>query len=252
MPYTRERIAPTGSTVAVLVLGDPIVQAPDDGEGRSFSATCGALIGPHDRPVVNQPTGETHAVGIVTRAVECRPVFGVAPAEIRSRIVDLCAVWPLAVGLRDELLSHADPDEILVRTVSLVEAQLRDAPRGLDRGEAAVRRLVDDPTAPIAEVAAELGIGRAHLARELTRLVGLTPRVLARLLRMRRLLAEIDVHDAVGWRELAADLGWFDQAHLIRDFRRHTGVTPSAYLAAQRAGLTDVEPADAAGFVPEV
>ena len=34
VPYARERIAPTGSTVVVLVLGPPIRETPDDGGGR--------------------------------------------------------------------------------------------------------------------------------------------------------------------------------------------------------------------------
>ena len=46
VPYTRERIAPTGATVAVIVLGDAILQTPDDGHGQTFRATRGFLIGP--------------------------------------------------------------------------------------------------------------------------------------------------------------------------------------------------------------
>ena len=68
---------------------------------------------------------------------------------------------------------------------------------------------------------------------------------------MRRLLDLIDVNDDIGWSDHAASMGWFDQAHLIRDFKRHTGVTPSQYVAAQRANYTTVEAGDAAGFVPE-
>jgi AraC-like DNA-binding protein len=45
--------------------------------------------------------------------------------------------------------------------------------------------------------------------------------------------------------------GWFDQAHLIRDFKRHTGVTPSEYVAAQRSTYDRDEAAISAGFVPE-
>jgi AraC-like DNA-binding protein len=39
-----------------------------------------------------------------------------------------------------------------------------------------------------------------------------------------------------GWADVAADLGYADQAHLARDFGRHLGVSPSAYLARNRPG----------------
>jgi methylphosphotriester-DNA--protein-cysteine methyltransferase len=41
------------------------------------------------------------------------------------------------------------------------------------------------------------------------------------------------------------------QRHLIRDFKRHTGVTPAQYLAAQRSTYDRTEAATSAGFVPE-
>jgi len=70
-------------------------------------------------------------------------------------------------------------------------------------------------------------------------------------LRMRRLLESIDVYGSVGWADKAAELGWSDQAHLIRDFKRHTGVTPSEYLAAQRSTYDRTQTPDSAGFVPD-
>jgi hypothetical protein len=77
----------------------------------------------------------------------------------------------------------------------------------------------------------------------------MSPRTLARVLRVRRLLELVDVHGPVAWTRLAADLGWYDQPHLVRDVVRHTGVPPSAYVTAQR---TLLEPPDVApGFVPE-
>jgi hypothetical protein len=100
VPYARERVAPTGSTVAVLVLGDPIVQIPDDGEGKSIRAARGFLVGPHDRPTINAPTGETYAVGIVTTPVGCEAVFGARPAELRGKVIALERAWPAARALR--------------------------------------------------------------------------------------------------------------------------------------------------------
>ncbi|MDY7106861.1 MAG: AraC family transcriptional regulator [Actinomycetota bacterium] len=251
VPYRRERIAPTGSTVAVIVLGEAIIETPDDGAGTAFTATRGFLLGPHDRPVLNEPVGETFAVGIVATPVGCEALFGVAPAGLRGRVVDLEATWPAASALRDALGATADPDAMLL----LVEGHLRPAadrhPSGLGRCEKAVRMLEDDPTRPIGDIAATLGVSHGHLDRELNRIVGLTPRALSRLLRVRRLLAGLDIGDTVAWAALAGELGWYDQAHLIRDVKRHTGVTPTEYLAAQRAITSPVDAADAAGFVPE-
>jgi AraC-like DNA-binding protein len=246
----RERIAPTGSTVAAVVLGDAIRQTPV-GEGTALVTETGFLIGPHDRPIVNEPLGETFCVGIVTTPVGCRPAFGLAPATLRGRVVDLLQAWPRADALRRELTKCRTSAEAL----DVVEATLR-TPEPFDRHalarcEAAVRQLSAEPTRPVADIATGLGVSHGHLDRQFTEQVGLSPRTLARILRMRRLLEEIDVYGSVGWAGKAAELGWSDQAHLIRDFKRHTGVTPSQYLAAQRSTYDRAEAASSAGFVPE-
>ena len=247
----RERIAPTGSTVAAVVLGDPIRQTPV-GEGAALVADTGFLIGPHDRPIVNEPLGETYCVGIVTTPVGCQPALGLAPAALRGRVVDLLRAWPRAAALRRELTNCRTPGEAL----DVVEETLRTPEpfdrNGFGRCEAAVRQLSAEPTRPVTDIAAALGVSHGHLDRQFTEQVGLSPRTLARILRMRRLLENIDVHGPVGWADKAAELGWSDQAHLIRDFKRHTGVTPSQYLAAQRSTYDRAEAAASAGFVPEV
>ena len=247
----RERIAPTGSTVAAVVLGDPIRQSTDR-VGTVLVADTGFLIGPHDRPLVNEPEGETYCVGIVTTPVGCGPALGLAPAALRGRVVSLLDEWPRAAALRRHLSTCRTAAEAL----DLVEETLR-TPAPFDRNafarcEAAVRQLSEDPVRAIADIATGLGVSHGHLDRQFTKQVGLSPRTLARILRMRRLLDEIDVHGPVGWANKAAELGWSDQAHLIRDFKRHTGVTPSEYLSAQRSTYDRAEAAESAGFVPDV
>ena len=246
--YRREKIAPTGSTVAVIVLGDPIIETANNGRGVPLLSSTGFLIGPHDGPVVNEPTGETYAMGIVTTPVGCETVFGVRPGSIRGRVVDLFDSWPRARALRRSLLDSGDPDEML----GLVLAAIEPEPvRGVERCAQAVALFEDDPRRSIQDIASSLGRSHAHLDREFSRVVGLSPRRLARLLRVRRLLGAIDISAPIDWAELAHAHGWFDQAHLIRDFKRHTGVTPTQYVRAQRAVYTPVETGDAAGFVPE-
>lgn len=244
--HQGERIAPTGSTVAVFVLGSPIVETPRNGEGEPFLAERGWLAGPHDGPVLNAPTAETHAVGIVSTPVGCRALFGLDPATVRGRVVDLEQAWPAATALR-EALQEETPEHCLDKVEATLHEGLRPPP-GWQRCAAAIASLEQDPRRAIHELAKDLGITNAHLDREFVRVVGLTPRVLARILRLRRVLTALDIHQTNTWTGIAAEWGWFDQSHFIRDFRRHTGVTPSAYRQAQRAAydVGQQEP----GFVP--
>lgn len=251
IPYSREKIAPTGSTVAVIVLGDPIIETANNGVGESIHTDVGFLIGPHDRPVINEPTGETFAVGVVCTPIGAGPALGLRPTALRGRVLCLADVWPATSAIRQALLAETDPEIMLDRVEAHLVSGMTAAPPSVDRVERAVKLLEAEPTELIATIAAEVGISHAHLDREFTSIVGITPRALARLLRMRRLLEGIEVNGDVGWAELAIELGWYDQAHLIRDFKRHTGVTPNQYLEAQRSALSPVEAGDAAGFVPQ-
>lgn len=245
----RERIAPTGSTVLGFVLGQPLAQWPRNGGGERFTARRGFLIGPHDQPIVNQPTDSTWAVGIVMTPVGCRAALGLDPAPLRGAISSPDS-WAAFGSLRSRLQQITDARPALDLVEHTLAVRLDTRVPGLDRVEAAVAVLTADPTVAIATLAGDLGVSHGHLDREFRRIVGLGPRVLARILRLRKLLESIDVYGRVEWTRLATDLGWFDQAHLIRDFRRHTGVAPSEYAAAQREVYSPDEAQ--AGFVPDV
>lgn len=92
-------------------------------------------------------------------------------------------------------------------------------------------RLVDPPS--LDELAAEVGVGPFVLLRSFRDSYGLPPHALLIQLRVRaaRRLLERRVPPA----EVAAAVGFFDQAHLTRHFRRAVGVPPGAYRRAVAA-----------------
>ena len=87
----------------------------------------------------------------------------------------------------------------------------------------------------LAEIAA---VSARTLQRQFDRHVGVSPSYVIRRWRIieaveeARLSAE-EIESWHGWARVAAALGYSDQAHLTRDFRRHLGVTPSAYRSRQ-------------------
>ena len=94
------------------------------------------------------------------------------------------------------------------------------------------RRLVTTGgTVPIGQVADEVGWSHKHLIVQFRRQAGLRPKTAARLIRFDRVWRHVDQRRPLDWGQVAADTGYADQAHLIRDFRQFTGITPTGYQA---------------------
>jgi AraC-like DNA-binding protein len=68
--------------------------------------------------------------------------------------------------------------------------------------------------------------------------VGLAPKTLGRILRFQHVF-KAQQDDAANWAEIAVACGYFDQSHLIRDFRQFTGECPSA-LNVSHDSLTEL------------
>lgn len=85
--------------------------------------------------------------------------------------------------------------------------------------------------------AAQLPIGRRRLEQKFQREIGLSPKFYARNMRMH--MAAIALREGGGSRltSLAMELGYYDQAHFIREFKQFTGLSPRAFLRGQEDGV---------------
>ncbi len=247
--HAREHIAPSGATVAVINLGDPILHATEGARAMQIVAKTGWLIGPHDQPSLNEPLGGTHCYGVVATPIGCEVLFGLDPRALRGRVAPL-EEWLSGPALREELRG-VTAERGLARLLESLESELNEPPAGIGRIARAIAWLECDPGLSVTEVAERLGISHAYLDREFARIVGLSPRTLAAILRVQRLLSELDVREEPDWIELVERHGWYDQSHMIREFKRYTGVAPTAYVEAQRANFDPSQLRGASGFVPE-
>ncbi|NVM90157.1 AraC-like DNA-binding protein [Variovorax sp. SG517] len=97
----------------------------------------------------------------------------------------------------------------------------------------AARRL---QSASVDVVAADLGVSARHLRRVFREALGTSPKAFARLTRFHRALRDARQDGRVDWAGIAAAAGYYDQAHLIAEFRAIAGVTPRALVDELRAG----------------
>ena len=79
----------------------------------------------------------------------------------------------------------------------------------------------------ISSIAEKLGWSRKHLAGSFSDAIGIGPKTLSRIVRFNRALG-LSRHETTGWADIAADCGYADQAHLVREFRQLAGDPPTA------------------------
>jgi AraC-like DNA-binding protein len=110
--------------------------------------------------------------------------------------------------------------------------RLERGPRPLPEVGWAWERLVATGGAvPIGRIADEVGWSHRHLIARFRQQVGLRPKTAARLVRFDGVWRRIDQRRPLDWGRVAAEAGYADQAHLVREFRQFTGTTPTEFLA---------------------
>jgi AraC-like DNA-binding protein len=146
------------------------------------------------------------------------PALGTPLSELRDRRI---AILELGLDPREQLNGETEPCAV-PQLLAATAARLVVAGRPDSAVQAAVRRL-RDPTQRVEALAADLGFSERQLRRRFLTSVGYGPKVLQRVLRLRRFIAgeHIDLARA------ALDAGYADQAHLTRECLRLTGLSPS-------------------------
>jgi AraC-like DNA-binding protein len=226
---TMQTVVPDGRCELVLHLGEPFAEADEQGRARSQARVL--LAGQLTGPLRLFPPGGAEVVGIRFRSGAAGALFPLPPREIVGRVVSLEEVAP---GLAAKLLDSVAPvPGRRARAQALAHALARVVLREPDTAvSAAVTRLESDPRSSIGGLGAALGLSPRTIQRRFLEDVGIGPGLLRRILRFRAAFGLLGRLPPGRWTTGAAAAGYFDQAHLIRDFRRFAGAPPSAFFRA--------------------
>jgi AraC-like DNA-binding protein len=85
--------------------------------------------------------------------------------------------------------------------------------------------------ARVSALAAELGCSPRYLTLQFREHLGMPPKIVARVLRFQHALKRLERDDGARFAEIAETCGYYDQAHLNRDFRQFAGSAPGDFLA---------------------
>jgi AraC-like DNA-binding protein len=231
------------ATPAVLRETSPMRLVVPDGTVSVFFALRGDQLIVHASPPQAR-TFEASSADLPTVLVAARLRCGVAHRAVAGalealdprRPVDDPAWTPLAGPLGKALQSAIDPEERLLLCEAALTARLvqrRRSTRCEDLGALAVSTLRRcGPAARMRSVARTVGVTERHLRRVVREAVGLSPKELTRVWRLRRALGEVT--RGASWSYAACQAGYYDQAHMIAEFRTMTALSPTAFLRRWR------------------
>ena len=157
-----------------------------------------------------------------------RRFFGRPMSELTDSMVGLDDVLGLeGIALREQLGNARDWSTRFAIAETFVATRLTDA----RETPAEIAWAYDRITASggrirIASLADRLGWSRKHLAGRFSNAIGVGPKTLSRIVRFNRALG-LSRQGENDWADIAADCGYADQAHLVREFRDLAGQTPT-------------------------
>ncbi len=224
-----ERILPDGCVELILNLGDRFLEHKD--AGRCELQPSRFVVGQMTQPVLVSPTGSVRLLGIRFSPGGALPFLPTAPGELTNRIEPLADVaGTLDREISSRLYDARDLPEMIGIIETLLSARMNaKRERGASLHKAISRIVSSGGQTSIDRLASDLGISGRQLERRFIIEVGLGPKMLCRILRFQQVFRAVEREDQ-NWARIAADCGYHDQAHLIRDFRQFAGQTPSVLL----------------------
>ncbi|MFC4062533.1 helix-turn-helix domain-containing protein [Planomonospora corallina] len=224
-PLAR-REPPFAGIVVIFGLGAPLDLRGPGGARRLASFVAGL----HDTYVDTLTTGTAESVQIDLTPAGARRLLGVPMSELANRVVSLEEVLgPWADAALERLARAGDPRGRLALLDGLLTRRIHAAPAPDPRvGWAWDRLVATGGTAGVTALARELGWSHRHLVARFHDQIGLAPKTAARVLRFERALERLRAGARPA--ETAAACGYYDQAHMNRDFRAMAGACPGELL----------------------
>lgn len=241
--HSKERLMPDGSVELVINLREDETRIYD----RKLLDQCDrlpgtVLCGPHSNFFVIDTAEQDSVMGIHFKPGGAFPFFKLPAGELHNQHVSLEDLWGAeAEFLRERILEAPMPEAkfqileecLLERTVKPMERH-----RAVNHALALFRNIHTAPA--MADVSDQIGISSRRFIEVFSNEVGLTPKLFCRVRRFQRVLQTLRAGTEFDWAEIAADCGYYDQAHFIHDFKSFSGINPTMYSALKTGHLNHV------------
>jgi AraC-like DNA-binding protein len=226
-------ILPTGRLELAINLRQDEMRFHDFDVSKTSTRFSAAVVsGAHGQRFVPAAREELCVIGVHFKPGGAFPFLGLPASDLADTHVDLDILWGALAGRLRERLCEARTS---AERFHLVEEALLDRLcRGIEHHyaiPAALEMFTNNHGGPVVrEAAKHLALSQRRFIQVFKTEVGMTPKLFSRIQRFQKTRLSIHRDPSPDWASLAIDLGYFDQSHLINEFREFSGLNPTDYI----------------------
>ena len=227
----KQRVLPDGCMEMIFHYGDPYRQYFED--GSSITQPRSFLFGQITKYIEIAPTGISGIISARFLPDGIFPFINMPVSTLENKAVSLREIFTDEGKIFEEQVINASDLQGRIKLIeTFLLAKLAEQP-AID---AITKSCVDiifqsQGQIGLAALADKMNIHRRNMERKFTSVIGISPKQLARVARLQAALKMIQQKKFNSLTEIAYEMGYFDQAHFIKDFREFTGISPKSFFA---------------------
>ncbi|MBP8536873.1 helix-turn-helix domain-containing protein [Streptomyces sp. MK37H] len=245
IPPTLHRGLPSPYLTLIFSLEGPVVGGvtPEQARGPDAARTEIVVGGLHQRPAYIVQPGSEAGVQLAVHPLAARTLLGLPAGALTSDLVTSGAdvLGKRAADIRERLCEHQSWEDRFATLGAYLRERAAEGEDGTpvrsEVGEAWAWLARHRGAGTLTGLAEHVSLSRRRLTSVFQAETGLSPKQAARLMRFQHarntVVRAVAAGRAPDLARVAADCGYFDHSHLVRDFRQYTGVSPTAWLAEE-------------------
>jgi len=211
-----------------------------------FEPAASVVAGVQTHKFSRTLTGQSQVFGVKFKPGGFRPFLDYAVSRLADRTVPLHRIFRNKGGndgsdlisLQHAVLSPRTEDEKVEAANAFFRNRIPAPDKTVELAAELVERILQDrEIKTVDDLVRGSGIRKRSLQRIFSEYVGVSPKWVIRRYRLHELIERFHPGDQPDWAQLALELGYFDQAHLINDFRSMTGYSPTEYQQLIQRGM---------------
>ncbi|MCF8260047.1 MAG: AraC family transcriptional regulator [Melioribacteraceae bacterium] len=232
-PHSKDRMFPDGSVYMVIDLTESPKNVYENSTLKVLeSYKYGWLSGVKKDYLTFDSANNSDMFVVQFKPGGTVPFFDFPINEVSGKVVQADLILGNGfLSFREQLLEADSPTKKFI----VADNFFKSLSKTFTEPDPSIRFALDQLTSDscnltIAEIRQKIGYSHKHFIHLFEKQVGLTPKYFSRIIKFQKVLVEIGNKKNLNWSNLALELGYYDQAHFINDFKKFSGINPTTYI----------------------